>query len=238
MYITSMKRMEKKYLLSTEQFQKLMPTILQYMKLDQYGLQTICNVYYDTPDYRLIQESITKPVFKEKFRLRSYGRATADTEIFVEMKRKFKREVYKRRAVLPLHTAEQFMKTNLMTINPSQELREIRYMNRLYRLEPKAYIAYEREAYYGLECKDLRITFDRNLRGRYSQLTLSAPSHGTPIQPKDTILMEIKVPYAAPLWMAEAFSKLKIYPTSFSKYGTYYTNTLAQPSKGEIYDVA
>lgn len=34
MYITSMKRMEKKYLLSTEQFQKLMPTILQYMKLD------------------------------------------------------------------------------------------------------------------------------------------------------------------------------------------------------------
>ena len=89
--------MEKKYLLSTEQFQKLMPTILQYMKLDQYGLQTICNVYYDTPDYRLIQESMTKPVFKEKFRLRSYGRATADTEVFVEMKRKFKREVYKRR---------------------------------------------------------------------------------------------------------------------------------------------
>ena len=43
------------------------------MQLDEYGLHTICNIYYDTPDYDLIRTSIDKPVYKEKLRLRSYG---------------------------------------------------------------------------------------------------------------------------------------------------------------------
>lgn len=238
MYIKTMKRMEKKYLLSKTQFENLIPIVLQYMKADRYGMQTICNIYYDTADYRLIQESLEKPVFKEKLRMRSYGKANMNSDVFVEMKRKFKGEVYKRRAVLPLTEAEKFMKTNLIPGSSTQELQEIRYMNRLYQLEPKAYIAYEREAYYGIENADLRITFDRNIRGRDNHLSLSAPTHGFPIQPKNTVLMEIKVPGAAPIWMTEAFSNLEIYPVSFSKYGTYYKDTLSQQSKGAIHYVA
>ena len=38
--------------------------------------------------------------------------------------------------------------------------------------------------------------------------------------------MEVKILNAMPLWMAEIFDKLKIYPSSFSKYGTAYTKLL------------
>lgn len=238
MYITNMKRMEKKYLLTKAQYESLLPIIEEYMKLDQYGKQTICNVYYDTPDFKLINHSLEKPLFKEKFRMRSYGKADSETKVFLEMKRKFKGEVYKRRAVLPFRTAEAFMERSLLNIDSNQELAEIRYMKRIYQLEPKAFIAYEREAYYGLEVAALRITFDTGIRGRDTNLTLSANSHGTPIQPKDSVLMEIKVPGATPMWMAEAFSKLAIYPSSFSKYGNYYKNTLFKKQEGVNYHVA
>lgn len=35
-------------------------------------------------------------------------------------------------------------------------------------------------------------------------------------------LMEIKIPNAMPLWLAEALSELSIFPVSFSKYGRAY----------------
>ena len=34
--------------------------------------------------------------------------------------------------------------------------------------------------------------------------------------------MEIKIPGAAPMWLAELLSDNGVFPTSFSKYGTYY----------------
>lgn len=40
----------------------------------------------------------------------------------------------------------------------------------------------------------------------------------------DLYLMEIKVPSAYPLWLVEILSDLKIYPSSFSKYGSVYEN--------------
>ena len=32
----------------------------------QYGLDTICSLYYDTPDHQLIRRSLEKTVYKEK----------------------------------------------------------------------------------------------------------------------------------------------------------------------------
>lgn len=40
---------------------------------DAYGAYTICNIYYDTGDWRLIRKSLEKTVYKEKLRIRSYG---------------------------------------------------------------------------------------------------------------------------------------------------------------------
>lgn len=74
-YQTVFKRYELKYLLTKEQKETILRAMKPYMDLDQYGRTTICNIYFDTDNYRLIRRSIENPAYKEKLRVRSYGRA-------------------------------------------------------------------------------------------------------------------------------------------------------------------
>ena len=102
-------RYEKKYLLSRTQYQNLRRKLESHMREDQYGKSTICNIYYDTPDHRLIRESMEKPIYKEKLRLRSYGVPKKEDIVFVELKKKYKGVVYKRRVNMPLAEAEKWL---------------------------------------------------------------------------------------------------------------------------------
>ena len=86
--ITVMKRYELKYYLNSDQLAYFMEKILEHMKVDKYGLTSIASLYYDTPNYSLINRSIEKPAYKEKIRLRSYGLAKENTSVFLEVKRK------------------------------------------------------------------------------------------------------------------------------------------------------
>ena len=64
--IEVMKRTEVKYLLDPAKTRYIMDAIAGHMEPDRFGLTQIASLYYDTPDRRLIAESIQKPVFKEK----------------------------------------------------------------------------------------------------------------------------------------------------------------------------
>ena len=91
------KRFEKKFLLNPYQYERLKTEIDKHFNPDKYGETKICNIYFDTPDYLLIRRSIDKPIFKEKVRLRTYGVPNDQTVAFFEVKRKYKKVVYKRR---------------------------------------------------------------------------------------------------------------------------------------------
>ena len=95
------------------------------MRPDEHGESTICNVYYDTPDYLLVRRSLDHPVYKEKIRMRSYGPAYEDDPVFLELKKKYKGVVYKRRISLPLSEAEAFMRREIPMPQNSQIGREI-----------------------------------------------------------------------------------------------------------------
>ena len=103
---TVFKRYELKYMLTLEQKEKILEAMSPYMQLDKYERTTIRNIYFDTENYRLIRRSIEKPAYKEKIRIRSYAQATADSTVFVELKKKYEKVVYKRRLPLceALHT--------------------------------------------------------------------------------------------------------------------------------------
>ena len=82
-------RHEVKFLLNRKQRMALELAMQDHMQQDQYGESTICSLYYDTRDFRLIRRSMEKPVYKEKLRLRSYGPAQQDGMVFVELKKKY-----------------------------------------------------------------------------------------------------------------------------------------------------
>ena len=84
---------------------------------DEYGESTICNIYYDTADYRLIRASLEKPAYKEKLRLRSYGVTEPGGKVFLELKKKYKGIVYKRRITLPEDAAGDFIARRARSVN-------------------------------------------------------------------------------------------------------------------------
>lgn len=230
-------RHELKYLLTGEQKQRLMAAISPYMALDRYGKTTIRNLYFDTDNYRLIRRSIEKPAYKEKLRIRSYCQAAADSDVFVELKKKYQGVVYKRRLKLPEQDAVRWLSGSADWEAPSQISREIDYFRRHYHpLLPTVFLSYDREAYYCRAGGDLRITFDDNILVRQGDLSLESPIYGTPILPSGLTLMEIKTAGAIPLWLTAFLSEEKLYKTSFSKYGTAY-QTLIFPNctGGNVY---
>ena len=222
----SFKRYEEKYMLTDAQFEMLWPLLDQYMLPDKHGQSTICNIYYDTDTYELIRKSLEKPIYKEKFRVRSYGIPTEDSSIFVEIKKKYDGVVYKRRVEGNLKTAKDFINKGIRLNDNEQIQNEIEWFLKHYKPSPKMYIAYERQAYFGKENSQFRLTFDKNIRYRLNELSPEAGDAGEKIIPDDVCLMELKTLDAVPMWLTKALSELECYPVSFSKYGTCYKREL------------
>ena len=222
-YQNVFKRYELKYLITKKQKEKLVEVMEPYMKADKFGRSTICNIYYDTPDYALIKRSLEGPVYKEKLRLRSYGRAQKDGPVFIEIKKKYKGIVYKRRIAALEEEATAYLNKDIPLAHPCQISEELDYFKEFYKtLRPSMVISYEREAFCGKEDENFRMTFDENILWRDEDLSLCDEIGGTSIQEPDRVLLEVKVSDAMPLWLAEFLSAEKIFKTSFSKYGSAY----------------
>ena len=216
-------RRELKFLLTQEQRAALEAAFETPMMPDPHGESTICNVYYDTPDFRLIRASLDKPVYKEKLRLRSYGPAAPEDAVFLELKKKYDGVVYKRRVSVPVRAAEDFFAGRAGLPDLGQIGREIEYACRFYgSLGPAVYLCYDRCAYYCPEDSGLRATFDQNIRWRTTDMRLTAAPGGEQLLLPGQSLFEIKTAGAIPLWLVQALDEAGVRQASFSKYGEAY----------------
>ena len=212
-------RIEKKYLLNEEQFQKFNEKIEPYVREDDYHLTKIRSLYYDTKTFQLIRRSIEKPEYKEKLRVRSYGDVEEDRKVFVELKKKFDGVVYKRRTKA---LCSEVMKDlyNCQFKDP-QVGKEIRYVLDYYSdLRPMIYIGCDRTSYAGKQDENLRITFDRNITYRMKDLSLHSSTKDKKLT--DSTVMELKIPGTMPLWLSGILDEIQAYPRGFSKVGTAF----------------
>ena len=148
---TVFQRYELKYLLTQEQKKKILQAMAPYMELDQYSRTTIRNLYFDTGNYRLARHSIEKPSYKEKLRVRSYSQADPESPVFVELKKKYRNVVYKRRIALPEKEAMEWLQGGSCS-QDVQISREVDYFLSYYRnLAPVVFLSYEREAFFSEE---------------------------------------------------------------------------------------
>lgn len=221
-YQASFRRKEVKFLLTAAQAAYLLEQIRDRIVPDAFPHSSISNLYYDTPDFRLIQRSLEKPDFKEKLRLRCYRTPSEESEAFLEIKRKVEGIVYKRRACLPYGEAALALRRGEIAAE-GQVFREIEWMYHLYPgLKPSMMISYERESFRGIEDPELRLTIDSDIRWRERQLDLAKGGWGEALLSRDERLLEVKIPGVMPLWLAQALSQCGISRTSFSKYGRAY----------------
>lgn len=234
-YQTVFKRYELKYILNAEQKEEIKNAMNTHMVIDNYGKTNIRNIYFDTDTYRLIRRSIEKPIYKEKLRMRSYGPAKANSTVFVELKKKYKSVVYKRRISLSEKDAMEWLCSAYECRKKTQISSEIDYFIQFYEsLRPVLFLSYDREAYYSLDRSDFRVTFDENILCREDNLSLKQDAYGKSILDDGMTLMELKCAGGIPLWMAQALSAARIYKTSFSKYGTAYKTIIYPRIKEDI----
>ncbi|MBR1416928.1 MAG: polyphosphate polymerase domain-containing protein [Bacilli bacterium] len=222
------KRIEQKYLLSENEYNKLMNRLKDHIVKDKYFQSTICNVYFDTDNYDLIVSSIEKDIFKEKVRLRSYNIPNLNDIVFLEIKSKLDGVVYKRRVTLTLDEFYNYLNGKKVSTSNNQIMNEIDYVVKKMHLAPKYFIAYDRTSYYDKNNKDFRITFDENIRSRQKNLNLENGDFGKLYFKSKKYIMELKNNGGLPLWFTHILSDLKIYPTSFSKYANIYKENIKE----------
>ena len=216
------KRRELKYLMTNEQAMLLRKIMTQYMKPDQYFKSSVRNLYYDTPSYLLIRRSIEKPEYKEKIRIRCYQTIKNEDLVFVELKKKYKSTVFKRRTTLKYVDAIKLMNKEEVILNNQIE-KEIKYFIDYYKnLKPSIFLSYERESYINKEKEYLRITIDKEIIFREYDLDLTKDKYGENILADNKVLVEIKTNFGYPSWLVDFLSENKIYKQSFSKYGNVY----------------
>lgn len=206
---TIFKRYEKKYILTSFQYIQLKNTLKGRIVQDEFGQYIVRNLYYDTCDYALIRHSLSHPTFKEKLRLRKYENYPYQ---FIELKKKFEGVVYKRR---------------MLVQDPDFQIKEeINHFIQTTAAAPKVAISYDREAFVCAKDRDLRITFDRNVRFQTQFLDFLPHDNERFLFDEPRIIMEIKTKDAIPYWLAGTLSHLDIFPCSCSKYGMIYENFL------------
>ena len=241
MAVETFNRYEHKYLLNEQTYKKVISALKSHIKADSHNNDskpyTISNIYYDTDEDYLIRTSISKPEYKEKLRLRSYGIPNPDSKVFLEIKKKCNGIVNKRRSVFRLDEAYRFLSSGIVPKAKDymnmQVVNELAYFLKIYDLKPRLYLAYDRIAFFEKTGLDLRISFDTNIRSRRYDLRLESGDFGTPLLDSNVYLMEIKTAFAKPIWLTEILTQLEIYRTSFSKYGTEYKKSVTSANSKE-----
>ena len=246
-YTGTFERKEVKYRLNPVQVRTIKQALGAYMAPDEYGQTSITSVYYDTRNRDMSSRSLEKPAYKEKLRLRTYGPRSAQAPVFVELKKKHKGIVYKRRIAVSESAAQLFMvgvpygraigrhpladealeaeSHSAKSLQIAEEIAAC--VRRNGPVFPSMAILVERVAWAplpdarGAQAEGVRITFDERIRYR----DLFAPEGkraSVPLLAAGEAIMEVKVPGAYPLWLVRMLDDCKAYPTSFSKYGEAY----------------
>ena len=237
MAITTFVRKELKYLITSEQRDILLKELPKYMVFDKFcqngNMYTVNNVYFDTPTFNVIRNSLSKPKYKSKLRIRTYITDAKDDDVaFLEMKKKITGVVNKRRIVGKLKDIEKFLETrerpHILSPQQKQVFNEIEYTLDDEQSKPAVYLSYKRIALFDRNDSSIRVTIDEDIIARTDNPTLRSTRYGRELLPPNHYLMEIKISGAFPLWLAHILTKLKIHPTSFSKYGEFYMNQVKE----------
>ena len=242
MAITTFVRKEKKYLITALQRDKLLKILPNYMVFDRYcqngNMYTVNNIYFDTPTFNVIRNSISKPAYKSKIRIRSYITEAQDGDVaFLEMKKKITGVVNKRRIVGNLIDIETFIETRKkpehVSIQQNQVFNEIAYALDVEGSKPAVYLTYKRIAMFAKNDSNIRVTIDEDILARTTDVSLRSKRYGEEVLPEGYYLMEIKVSGAFPLWLAHILTEMNIHPTSFSKYGKFYEQEVKEKNSYE-----
>ena len=102
----------------------------------------------------------------------------------------------------------------------------------------KLFLAYDRVAYSDNRFSGFRVTFDKDIRGRWDNITLKRDEDNELLDTgiENYNVMELKCEGAMPLEYVNLLRELGIHQVSFSKYGRIYTERFNNRERNVCYE--
>jgi len=233
--MATFERKEFKYYVPMELLDPLRDRMLSHMEYDPFCEKrkdknyTVRSIYYDTSNLKFYYEKIDGIKHRKKLRVRVYNEPESFDNVpaFLEIKRKANDTIFKERASVPILEANKLTNGAQISLVEKERdsyqcklaLNRFIYITKMWQLEPKALITYEREAFQDPVNPDLRVTFDKNVRSymnpeiddyyRENDLRTFADKH---------FILEVKFHIAIPIWLRQVLKDYRLHLQSISKY--------------------
>ena len=234
---------EYKYLVPMELLPKLRDQVKSFLSQDdnmKFGGSegyTVRSIYFDTPDYRYFHEKIEGLAIRKKVRFRGYNEFNPKNPVYLEIKRKNGKKLRKNRSIVLFSHLNNFFRTcncdkyvqrDCGLKHPIEDSKRFLFHIHRYSLLPLVLVIYEREAFYGKFDKQLRITFDKNIRSSINpsitdlyeerNIKYSVPNH---------FVFEVKFYEIFPSWLSSIIRTMELKLDAFSKFSTCVNEHMA-----------
>lgn len=243
-------RFELKYWLPEPVAEEVTRYASPYLALDPFCArepskgQWNFSLYLDTPDFSCYRHHIDAAPDRFKLRVRAYGDPPVGI-CFFETKRKVKGVIVKTRTPMPLELAYPLLEGTydelpLLRAEERRNLEGFLYLQAVHQVVPSVLVRCHRQAYASVDLfEDVRMTFDREIAYQPARgHTFEYERNGwTPVNGElqhqqrggEYVLLELKFPRIAPLWMREVVRKLEMWRVGYSKYCSAVQGMLGQP---------
>jgi hypothetical protein len=227
-------RLEYKYLVRNDHLETLRNRLFPYMDYDKYAQirpekeYIVRSIYFDSSNFDFYYEKLAGLKMRKKIRIRGYNELHARSLVFLEIKRKYESFISKNRAtVLVNHTKELFQTGNIekyirtkhLLDGSTEDAKKFFYYIYHDSLKPIILILYNREAFWGKFNKNLRITFDKQLRSEpwVSVEDLFTERYLKPAM-RNHFIFEVKFYGGIPNWLMDIIEELNAQRLALSKY--------------------
>lgn len=227
-------RLEYKFLVKNEDLDSLRSKIMPFVKLDPFvngeshSQYTVRSIYFDSSNFDFYHEKIDGIKIRKKLRIRSYDERTDNSLVFLEIKNKYDNFIGKNRAPIEYYNLDKLLKTKSVdtyTLTNNGYANSVKDSEKFFHhiirndLRPTILIVYEREAFFSKFDKELRITFDKNLR-YFDRPQMKSLYKDTDLEYalQNHFVLEIKFNNGYPRWMQDIVQEFQLRRQSVSKY--------------------
>jgi len=209
------KRIEIKEVFRPSDLNKLRKAILlsRFSFRTHYPKRKINSIYFDTHDYRALEDSIEGGILRRKSRIRWYGDAPTATNATLEIKNK-KGHLSWKLLQKDLFKICQGAKTWETFLTPNSDSRGAALL--LLNQQPKSIITYDREYYLSFDGK-VRVTIDQNLK-TFKQENATSPNLKYYRPHIGFVIFEIKATQKNESLVNEVIKDFPFSAKRFSKY--------------------
>ncbi len=227
-------REEFKYWITPAMAERIRSFISPFVTTDPHAEQSptssyvVRSIYYDTPGFDFYYHKLEGLKVRKKLRIRGYNHTQPSDRVFLEIKHKMGRKIFKERAALPFSQTGQLLRPGSRIIDETMEdwgrqsrmaAHRFFWLQERLGLKPVILVVYLRRAFVCRFNPRTRLTMDSQVRSIPFPRQNDLPrDHGLKACTNGSVILELKFDGSIPPWMSTLVRSGKLKPESISKY--------------------